>query len=218
VCGDYGADHAAISEHHLAQVAQENVFVPILQLPEPIFMDLAIEGCDEKLQATATKKARLSLTLQLPEGPMRMRNVEFIVFREKMPEVLMSRPLLVSMGFDLDRHLARVREQFHDQDFSFIGFTPMYRSEDFDAPVSYLDQTEEDHNAGEADGCFTEFTLGQHIPAEVKPHLQRMLQDAVASGLPRQSKARLGTILEQYADVFRLKLGTDPPVQIELNR
>jgi len=42
-----------------------------------------------------------------------------------------------------------------------------------------------------------------------------MLQDAVASGLPRQSKARLGTILEQYADVFRLKLGTDPPVQIE---
>jgi len=176
VCGDYGADHAAISEHHLAQVAQENVFVPILQLPEPIVMDLAIEGCDEKLQATATKKARLSLTLQLPEGPMRMRNVEFIVFREKMPEVLMSRPLLVSMGFDLDRHLARVREQFHDQDFSFIGFTPanpggentghsrlsrlMYRSEDFDAPVSYLDQTEEDHNAGGADGCFTEFTLG----------------------------------------------------------
>jgi len=231
VCGDYGADHAAMSEQHLAKLAEANVFVPILHLAEPIVMDLAIEGSDDKLQATANKKARLSLTLELPEGPMRMRNVEFIVFQERMPEVLMSRPLLVSMGFDLDRHLATVREQFHDQDFSSIGFTPsdpsnanadqgrlarlMYRSEEFDFPVNYLDhEAVSGHEAVQAESVPSEFTIGEHVPAEVKPHLERMIQEAVDNGLPEQSKARLTNILEKHADVFRLKLGTDPPVNV----
>jgi len=38
-----------------------------------------------------------------------------------MNEVLLSRPILQSIGFDLDRHLETVRDKFHDADFSHVG-------------------------------------------------------------------------------------------------
>lgn len=40
-----------------------------------------------------------------------------------MPEVLLSRPLLQSIGFNLDKHLSAVRTLYHDADFSHVGFT-----------------------------------------------------------------------------------------------
>jgi len=41
-----------------------------------------------------------------------------------MPEVLLSRPVLMSIGFNLDEHLSEVRDRYHDADFSHIGFNP----------------------------------------------------------------------------------------------
>eukprot|EP00171_Calliarthron_tuberculosum_P008400 IDg8400t1 len=40
-----------------------------------------------------------------------------------MDEVLLSRPLLKSIGFDLEKHLSSVQKTFHDTDFSHIGFS-----------------------------------------------------------------------------------------------
>ncbi len=40
-----------------------------------------------------------------------------------MSEVLLSRPLLESIGFNLKDHLSTVRDTFHDSDFSHIGFS-----------------------------------------------------------------------------------------------
>ena len=66
--------------------------------------------------------ARVSVTLQLPEGPLRLQNVEFMIFNENMPEVLLSRPILVSLLLDRGANLARVRGKYHGQGFSAVGF------------------------------------------------------------------------------------------------
>ena len=36
--------------------------------------------------------------------------------------MLLSRPILLSLGFNLEKHLARVRKDFHDTDFSHVLF------------------------------------------------------------------------------------------------
>ncbi len=41
-----------------------------------------------------------------------------------MPKVLLSRPVLMSLCFTLDTHLANERESYHNPDFSGIGFDP----------------------------------------------------------------------------------------------
>ena len=93
--GDYGADHSVLSENHLQEFAKANIFVPTLPLIKPLPISLAITGDDkEPLTFYARKKARLSLTLNTHVGPLRLRNVEFLVFNEKLPEVLLSRPVL----------------------------------------------------------------------------------------------------------------------------
>lgn len=102
VNGDYGWDHAALSQHHLDLLGAEHIFIPILSLQEPITMELDSIGSDETLTFQAPKKVRLSTTIITPEGPLL---------------VLLSRLLLQSLGFNLDANLSRVRSQYNDFDF-----------------------------------------------------------------------------------------------------
>ena len=65
--------------------------------------------------------ARVSTTLFTPEGIFRLCNAEYLVFDEHLPEVLIGRPVLKAIGFNLDDHLAKVRTKCHDMDFSHIA-------------------------------------------------------------------------------------------------
>ena len=94
VSADYGSYHAALSEHHLAQLSQANIFVPVLPLQNPVTLHLAVDGSDGPLAITAERKARISTTLSTTKRDFSLRNVEYLVFKEPMKEVLLSRPLL----------------------------------------------------------------------------------------------------------------------------
>ena len=59
-------------------------------------MDLAAEGRKESFKLIADRKARITTTLITAEGPLRLRNAEYPLSKENMPEFLLSRPLLMS--------------------------------------------------------------------------------------------------------------------------
>ena len=126
VNGDYGADHSALSVTHLRALHDAGIFVRSLPLKEPVFVGLALDtqNSNEQSSFKVEQKARVSTTIETLAGPLRFRNVEFLVFEEPMPEVLLSRPVLLSIGFDLEKHLATVHDKYHDADFSDIGFRP----------------------------------------------------------------------------------------------
>jgi hypothetical protein len=48
---------------------------------------------------------RADLTLQLNCGPLILRQTEFLVLDQGMSEILIGRPLLKAIGFDLQTHL-----------------------------------------------------------------------------------------------------------------
>ena len=101
VSGDYGADHAAIGKNHLTALYDADVYVSIMELKNPISMELAASDDGNTFTITSKQKARISTTLQLPEGPFNLRNVEYLVFDEHMPDVLLSLPLLQTLGLTL---------------------------------------------------------------------------------------------------------------------
>lgn len=121
VSGDHGADNAAISDKIIEKLAANNIYVPILQFETPITMKLAIKGDNDALTVKAGRKARTTTTLFTSEGPSTLRIVEYLVFNEEMDEVLLSRPVLQSLGFSLDQHLTRVTEEFDGEDFFNVG-------------------------------------------------------------------------------------------------
>lgn len=140
VNGDTGADHSAISEQYLDELAEKSVFVQVLPLRTPITASLALTSDEDEVVFSSKKKARISTTLDLPIGPMRLRNVEFLVFEQYMDEVILSRPLMKSIGFDLKYHLSIVRDTFHDSDFSHIGFDFSDASEELPTIPSIVSQ------------------------------------------------------------------------------
>ena len=83
-------------------------------------MKLAVKNKDggPGLTCTVRHKARLTLTLDTPMGPLRLRNVNFLVMEEPMDQVLISRPVLKEMGHDPNQYIGLVRDQFQDAEFS----------------------------------------------------------------------------------------------------
>lgn len=45
------------------------------------------------------------------EGPLNLGNVEYQIFRETIPEVFLGQPILQSLVFGFNEHLANVREK-----------------------------------------------------------------------------------------------------------
>lgn len=237
VNGDYGSDHAALCEQHLQELADAGVFVSVLPLPEPVRMGLAMES-QEVFEAK--RKARISTTIQTLAGPLRFRNLEFLVFNEDMPEVLLSRPLLQAIGFNLDKHLADVRDRYHDVDFSHIGFSQSIQTDgDTETPepgrLSKLlltnqkeegEQTEPIHtDQGEGkfygdmqgdDPLFSDDPIetGEDDTTETELSLDRIIQEATDSGLSPEEGTRLKHLVFGYKDIFRTKIGGDPPADV----
>lgn len=207
-------------------------------------MNFAVEA----LTVTAKHKARVSTTLLTLESPLRLRNVEYFVLEEHMPEVLLSRPMLVSLSFDLDAHLARVRSQCDEVDFSGVGFEPsmnlrspqarsrgklalvVSRLEDVhDNPTcvgdsddeslsSPAEQLEQDMDSPRSPENYIwhndSVDTGEHSSADVGPYLRQMLQQTIENGLPEKLYKCLSALAFEYKDIFRLKIGSDPPVKI----
>jgi len=267
--GDYGADHASLSQYHLEKCAQAGVFVAVLPLPSPIKMGLALQSIGEEgneVLYTAKRKACVSITINLPQGPLRLRNVQFLVFDAPMPEVLLSRPLLQSIGFNLDKHLSAVRTLYHDADFSHVGFTVDQDAQQnmaqcdkgalsrlLLAPVQQdkeslpIDECEEyvndgntasiasalpqngrsvDHtsnsilsgegqelNRNEFDD--TSLPVGHHDQVTTRNCLDKLIEDAIDNGLPKEYQAEMRSLVFEFADIFRTSLGADPPAAIE---
>lgn len=72
----------------------------------------------------ASRKARVSTTIHISEGPMRLRNIEYLVLEDNMDEILLSRLVLQSFGFNLDQNLARVRHVFENAGISDVTWEP----------------------------------------------------------------------------------------------
>jgi hypothetical protein len=90
-------------------------------LPEPIMLNMAIVGENDKQMCSATEILMSAVTITTPSGPLCMRGVRQIIVEEGMDNPLIGRPVIDEMGFVAGQHLDSVRYKFHPQDFSHIS-------------------------------------------------------------------------------------------------
>jgi Aspartyl protease len=113
---DYGADDNVVSQQTVRALSKSGIFVPTQTLDKPITLQLTAK----ETTAIAAETVELTLTLQLEAGPLRMRNVRFLVLEADFDEVLLGRPIMNLLGIDVTGHLNTVRTEFHDMDFSGV--------------------------------------------------------------------------------------------------
>ena len=102
--GDIGADNRAIPRSVIKSLRQAGVRIPAKKhLNAPLHLDAAIKLAGN-VAFTASAIVKLRITISLPCGPLRLRNVELLVIDQPMDEILLGRPLLRCIGFNLDIH------------------------------------------------------------------------------------------------------------------
>ncbi len=57
--------------------------------------------------------------------------------------------------------------------------------------------------------------LGTDTEAEVQTAFSEMFNTAQHNGLPDSRREKLSSLLEEYRDEFRLRLGNDPPADVD---
>jgi hypothetical protein len=118
---DLGADDNVLPRSLLRSLESKGFFVPLRSLESPLEVSLAVQAPGFNIQVT--QQAQLTVELQLPAGPLSLRNVHWLVAELAMDEVLLWRPLLKELGLDAPAHLAAVRDEFHYMDCSHVSTT-----------------------------------------------------------------------------------------------
>ena len=168
---------------------------------------------DCTVQFLASRSVVLSITIFLPVSniPVRIRGIEFLITDQEMNEVLLGRPFLKAIGFNLHQHLREVREIVHNQDISNIKtgnaklLAMIYRG------LAYQSTDDDPIELPEALAA----GIGQDSNDSINSTFSKMLGEAKKNGLSKERISRLTGMLEDYRDVFRIKLGPDPPAKVE---
>ena len=113
--GDYGSDFSAMPRRLLKDLRNAGAIVREQKLNEPLKLSPAIKLPDG-VPFTASASVKIDVRISLPCGPLRLRNVQFMVTDQDMEEILLGRPLLKCLGFDI--HLESVRQTFDNLDVS----------------------------------------------------------------------------------------------------
>jgi hypothetical protein len=213
--GDYGADYSAISKDLLQQLTTTGYNVGMYQLPKPIKLAAYVKSTRAgDIEITADRMVRMNIVISLPCGPLRLRRVEFLVVDQEMDEVLLGRPLLATLGFDLTSHLEKVFDQVDDMDISSdvgaSGSSGKMASMSSYTGLRY-DRTEDDpvKPLGFAGNDMAEVDI-----ADVRKACATLVMKTKEAGISTSGLERIRAMMKRYEDVFRVRMGPDPPAKI----
>ena len=115
VLGDSGYDFNAISALTFSRVKETKSSLKA----EPFEKLIELVGAfkTNKAKFSSSVKVKLAFTLYLPGTniPVCVRGVEFIIVNDDMDEILLGRPFLKAIGFDLNEHLHRIHKLFREK-------------------------------------------------------------------------------------------------------
>ena len=217
--GDIGGDWCAIPQRMVDQLKDSGVYVSTTALARPIELDVAIK-MPRNIKIIASSKARLSIKLVLPCGPLRVRRVEFLIIDKDMYEIFLGRPLLKCMGFDLESHLEKVRNKFDDADIGAM-MTENLDSEPLNGTAlnRFANYTGLRYDSVDDDPIALPEAAGPGIGEDTREKLEEafhcIIEEAKRNGMSTEGLATASKLLSDYKDLFRINMSSDPPANVE---
>ena len=186
-------------------------------------VDMSIVTVDENHKIMIEKKCRVDIEIRTKcKKFLVCRNVEFYIAKMKMTEVILGNKFLMSLGIDVCEELALVAAR-----------TPEWNFEDEEVPMKSARGVEfeileerdfEPPRCGEIPADHPDFgddmpdpiedLLGGNDPIELRKTLDDMIERAIWNGLDIDSVESMKTLLIEYEEIWRLRLGSDPPVKV----
>ena len=217
VC-DTGADVNLLPLAVLNKVEQAGVAVTRTPIIPPAHFTVAagVDGASASFKCSFSVKLSVSLAVRHAKN-LTLRDVHWHVPDTSAPDALLSRPLLEHLGLDVRQVLLAACDQNDSIDASACNDeTPAPAGSVGRVLQQNLYHSTDAEDAG--DQALTnelyDLDFGIDDPAEKQRHLDRLVTEAREAGLPEEYHSRLAALVTEYADVFRIRLGPDPPAKV----
>ena len=207
----------------IERLEQKGVRVKVVQLDKQMQLQPALKISPE-IPFTASSTVKIDIRICLPCGPFRLRNVEFLITDQDMNEVLLGRPLLKCIDFDLDKHLEKVRAKYDNLDVSAclaasVNDGSVYEKGDPRKLFSLSTYKGLWYNQGDSDPIEQPPCVGANIgndsEEEIQAALSAVLKRAKKEGMSELGLSQANSLLSEYRGIMRIKLGADPPANVE---
>ena len=213
VLGDSGADFSAICSSTFKKVKTAMPTLAVKAFEKP----LKLVGAFHNDKAndppfTASASVVLTVTIYLPGSniPVRVRGIEFYIIDQEMDEILLGRPFLNAIGFNLTDHLLRVHSLIHDKHIDDLDLEELKLASAKYQGLSYMAS---DDDPIELPECLAA-GIGKDQPEYINKAFESIKSKAKDSGISERGLHCLENIFKEYRDVFRIKLGSDPPANV----
>lgn len=157
-----------------------------------------------------TANSTITITLPAPNLPLRIFGVTFYVIDQPTDEIILGRPFLPTIGFDLTDFLQRVMDKINNKDLSEIDADSLevasttYRGLAYTEPAMTL--------------LGYQMVFRQILVATLRKlideQLKRIVSEAKENGMFEEGVSNLTQMLEVNRDAFRVNLGPDPPAKV----
>ena len=222
ICTDIGSDINLLCPSlfkSIERLGNDTLKVEILSTP--IKFDLAVQqdSSGNRIYVECDRKVKINIKLHVRHGSsLTLRNVTWYVALKPLQQQLLGRKCLEALGMDAKQILTAACERH-------CGNVDISELVDEDNPNNSYGSVKKlgnscgfFHSTGpEADYESSEdlplLELGIDTSQEIDTALNMMVQDAKIAGL--SDVKRLKNLLLQYKDVFRCRLGNDPPAMLE---
>jgi transposase InsO family protein len=195
----------AITFQYIADTGADDVFISLELVNKLISHDQMLGEHLEKFSEPivcqlATKQqiahvvgvVKLDMQVQTVAGTLDLKKVACQVVQEPMDAILFGNTLLKLLGIDVDKQLA-----------SLAG-------KSIDCGPNEADEVKNDYLTRD----HLDYPLGATIDSDLKNALDKMLAAAASSGLPATYLPDFKSLTFKFIDVWRLKLGADPPAAV----
>ena len=220
VVPDSGADLTVVSPSFVKKLRDAGDWLQTRKKANP----LEISGFGAEIM-NIEEEVKLELMFQTPEGPLTLRNVLCGVAKVDLPyglgDILLSRAVMCRLGYHPLKWLEQARQQSDLYDLedvhtsgSAVGRV-MLAAEQRAAPIT---TPEEENFRGEEEGAWFPFVEAKIKQLEDLEETKKALSDGVMAAIDEQCSQMyqegLAETVIRFEDVFRTKLGRDPPVDM----
>lgn len=221
--GDYGADNSALSAKMVEKMQSQGKPLEVKKLKKPLTIEAAI-SLPDNAKFTVSATVRIDVTVSLPCGNLILRNIDFWVVDQDMNEIILGRPLLISIGFDLDKYLTKLQKEEGDIDIAErmskncngIDQSDSTSPQKIASMSSYkglwYEETEYDPINSPDDIASK---MGVDKREDIVAEINKTLDKAATAGMQPHNVQKCRELMMKHIDIFRIKLGPDPPANVD---
>ena len=234
---DSGADENGVSDTIVNFLGDKGIFLPTRLLSEPKKLT-AVDGH----VVLSRGKCQMSPSVDTMAGPCRLRNLHLSILENNEShirpghscagEIILGNPFLVASGLDVKDFLASNLEKLASIDYgtletlsvpSRVGNLGMHLlKNEIDIDVVDLDPSRvgsmmSNGNFPLKDGDdvqYKDVEVGEQDESELQQAIEAMV-DTSSMHCKNNLEDTLKDLAHEFKDIFRIKLGNDPPVNVE---